>query len=337
MLMYTSSCLASPAVSLDLTRQIRPPQSASQRYRLVVLGSEVTGPSGARGLNNNTLVIGESGKTPGLWRGGTWTPVQVSGYKYVNLVGVNNRGEVLGMGVGPQGLRPFLWRNGAVQVLNILDGQFGHAWGLNDAGQIVGDIVDRSANRVTCLWSKAQTQPRRLPFIDTPVAINARGVILSSHITQIAGQKHLCAFLGTRRLPLLPGFPYCQPYGLNSRGEVVGYVLRDRRMNGKNQRIMHPYLWDGARAVDLDPSGLHSVATSINRRGDIAGCVGPYDHSQAVLWVHRRRIDLNAVTRMPPGFSLLVMNSINDKGEMAGIVVYRRQKRACLLVPLTKQ
>jgi probable HAF family extracellular repeat protein len=96
-------------------------------------------------------------------------------------------------------------------------------------------------------------------------------------------------------LGTLPGGTGAVAYGLNNRGQVVGWAGLP---NGYAQAV----LWQDGLTIDLGilPGGRYSFASSINERGDIVGISENAAHE--AVWVRwtRRQNDAHSVQRLVP-------------------------------------
>ncbi len=78
----------------------------------------------------------------------------------------------------------------------------------------------------------------------------------------------------------LPGGDFSQAFGINSRGQVVGYALT---ASGE----YHAFLWEDGQMTDLGTlSGReYGVASGINSRGQVVGySTTALGEVHAVLW-----------------------------------------------------
>ena len=180
---------------------------------------------------------------PFLWEKGRMIDLGTLGGTASNVMGFNNRGEVVGISnlAGDLISRPFLWtRRHGMQDLGTLGGDTGVVNWINDEGDIVGKTD--------------------LPGSLSPQEHHA---VLWRHGRQI----DLGAF---------PEDTSSNAYYVNSRGQVVG-TSEDRAhmLIGVGE---HAFLWEGnGPMVDLNtliPAGasLHlTYAVAINDHGEIAG------------------------------------------------------------------
>lgn len=130
------------------------------------------------------------------------------------------------------------------------------------------------------------------------------------------------AFLWTdgniQDLGVLPGGRRSVAYGINDRGQVVGFS--DNASGGERA-----FLWEGGHMRDLEtlPGFRCSVATAINNRGQVVGRAynppsGDLDvllwPSHAFLWESGKMRDLG----VPPGYKSSRAYGINEQGQVVG-------------------
>lgn len=84
-------------------------------------------------------------------------------------------------------------------------------------------------------------------------------------------------------LGTLPGGTGALAYGINNRGQVVGW-------GDTAAGELHGILWQRGVAIDLGklPGSRYSIATAINDRGDIVGVSESATHAPAAIrWTRR--------------------------------------------------
>ena len=98
-------------------------------------------------------------------------------------------------------------------------------------------------------------------------------------------------------------------YGVNERGQAVG----NSSIEGWGAR--HACLWDGGRAIDLNPPGAGgSHANAINNQGLIAGYYSaPNFRLRACIWRDGAMVDLGF-----PEDSTSMALAVNDRGQVVG-------------------
>jgi probable HAF family extracellular repeat protein len=86
-------------------------------------------------------------------------------------------------------------------------------------------------------------------------------------------------------LGMLPGGYFSAAYGINDRGQVVGWST------SATSGADHASLYDYGVMTDLGmlPGGNSSTASAINNRGQIVGYSGtPYSPWHAAIWTRER-------------------------------------------------
>jgi probable HAF family extracellular repeat protein len=107
------------------------------------------------------------------------------------------------------------------------------------------------------------------------------------------------------------------PTAINNRGVVVGFA----NVAPGVDRTFEAFIWTrttGMKSLGKLPGDLRSEATGINDAGEVVGLSrgGPYLF-RAVVWRHRKLIDLNTLTASGSPF-LLIAGDINDDGTIVG-------------------
>jgi len=153
----------------------------------------------------------------------------------VNRVAINDRGEIIGNGLGTNGIQhAFYYSDGAFRRLST------NPWtaaAINDAGQIVGSRWVL----VTNIWFSSPGGPP----VSTNVAFAQQPVIFRNGLP----------------VNLFPGVNYGGAMGINDKGEIVGSVS----LNGN---LAHGFAYRNGLITDL---GSGFMATGINDFGDVIG------------------------------------------------------------------
>jgi probable HAF family extracellular repeat protein len=205
-------------------------------------------------------------------------------------IDTNNSGQVIGWALnaipsplsiwGPLGTeqRAFLWQNGVMQDLGDLGGPSSTALLLNDRKQIVGQsFIDSAPDPATGSFTIH-------PFFWENGTMSDMGTL---------------------------GGTYAEPFGLNSRGDVVGQAY----LSG--DQAFHPFLWSRGNMHDLRTfGGDFGVAYSINDKREAVGwAFTPHNQFfRATLWRQGKIIDLGSVG----GYDCAAAFSINAKSQIVG-------------------
>jgi probable HAF family extracellular repeat protein len=214
---------------------------------------------------------------------------------WINWGGINDRGEAVGMSetavLDPSGedicgfgtfltCVPFLWRDGQMSALPTVGGNNGQASAINNRGEAVGFAETADADP-TCPPSPAEV----------PVLWDK-------------GQAHA--------LPLVGTDPDGFAFGINDRGEAVGY-------SGNCFFATHAVVWKNNTAVVLQDLGgtKSNVAYVINNLGQIAGKVRSADGTTYVAALWQPDGTLTNLGILPGDFAAFA-TGINDRGQVVG-------------------
>jgi probable HAF family extracellular repeat protein len=166
----------------------------------------------ARAINNRGQIGGNSGPVnsePQIppqrgfrWENGAMTDLGNLGSEFTIVIGMNNRGDVVGESDRADGERhAFLWRHGAMTDLGTLGGAYSSGWSVNRHDQVVGTSVLANSQPHAFLWHDGvMTDLNTLIPADSgwvltiARSVNGSGEIVGSGT--INGQTH--AFLLTR-------------------------------------------------------------------------------------------------------------------------------------------
>jgi len=200
--------------------------------------------------------------------------------------GINNRGQVTGGAYlsGNSSSHAFLYDRGTMSDLGTLGGgQYSEAVGINDRGQVVGEswLSGNSSSHAFLYSDGVMSDLGSLSGTadSFAYAINNSGQIVGHSYT--IGNSAGRAFLYDRGvmsdLGTLGGTD-SSAFGINSRGQVVGYSkLLD---SGE-----HAFLFSDGVMTDINPVGWSSsYAMGINDNGQIVGYgINPTGHGHAFI------------------------------------------------------
>jgi probable HAF family extracellular repeat protein len=233
-----------------------------------------------------------------LWHDGVMTALPTLGGNNAQALGVNNRGQVVGMAetgiqdancAAPQvfDVEAVIWgpQKGVIHELPPLPGDASSwATGINDREQVVGV----SGNCVS-------------PNFNAGGGVPQHGVIWENGAAMDLGN--------------LGGTLSTFPWAINSKGQAVGkaYIAGDI--------YIHTFLWEKGVIKDLGviPGDVISGAFGLNDRGEVVG--GSCDQNfncRAYLWQDGLMTDINTLVK--PGSTPLYLvfgNDINSQGEIA--------------------
>jgi len=214
---------------------------------------------------------------------------------WINWGGINDRGEAVGMSEtsvpDPNGedicgfgtfltCVAFLWRDGHMSPLPTFGGNNGQASAINNRGESVGFAETANADP-TC-----PPAPAEVPVLWEK------------------GQAHA--------LPLVGTDPDGFAFGINDRGQAVGY-------SGNCFFATHAVVWKNGTVVVLQDLGgtKSNIAFVISNRGQIAGKVRSADGSTyvAALWQPDGTLKTLGFV---PGDHAAFATGINDRGQVVG-------------------
>ncbi|MDQ2799754.1 MAG: hypothetical protein M3Y13_08945, partial [Armatimonadota bacterium] len=134
-----------------------------------------------------------------------------------------------------------------------------------------------------------------------------------------------------RDLGSLPGYPNCDPIGINDAGEIVGSAFSDGGLE-------HPFLWRSGQmtALPAPTRALQSGALAINNHGLIVGWSGGVGEAfqRATLWAGGKVYDLNDLALPGAHGTLGSARAINDRGQIIVNSMDKDGRHAYLLTPV---
>jgi probable HAF family extracellular repeat protein len=215
----------------------------------------------------------------------------------INWNGINDPGQAVGMSEtsvpDPNGedvclfgthltCSPFLWQNGTMFALPTVGGNNGQASAINDSGQVAGYAENGIADS-TC------PQGVENFMVDLPVLWDK-------------GKA--------QALPTIGSDPDGVAFGINNRGQAVGY-------SGTCTAANYAVVWENGIATQLtdlgDPGG---IAFAINSHNQIVGqAVNSNGTALAALWQNNT---VAALGGLLPGDVSSFATSINNRGQAVG-------------------
>jgi probable HAF family extracellular repeat protein len=252
-------------------------------------------------------------------------------------------------------MRAFLWdrENGMQDLGTLPGGTNARALLINERGQVVGHSYTGSNPSPFCnyplstdsfIWQK-DTGMVDLGGLGGTCTLafnlNERGQVVGS--SNLAGDQQVHGFLwehgNLRDLGGSLGGNFTGAGSINEAGEAVGfgYLAGDT--------TFHATLWRNVGKLnDLGVLGTDqcSYATGINTReqvvgGSVSDCTTAEPNFRAFLWEHGTMFDLNALVPSGSPLYLQFVETINDRGEIAGTGVDASgNEHAFLLIPCDK-
>jgi len=301
----------------------------------------------AKAVNNegsvagDATLLGDTVKHAFLWRKGRMKDLETLGGPNSIASSLNERDEVVGasdtltadpLGEDPCGFGtylvclPFIWQHGSMTPLPTLGGNNGQALTVNSRGLVAGlaenDTWDASCESLQfkpVLWDKGEIH--ELPTVDgDPVgrvnAINDNGHATGLTFDCAIGFTHGVLWRDGRTIDLgnPEGFELA-PVAINNRDQVVGLA---ESLDGTAVAFL---LENGVLTnLGILAGDVFSFAFGINNKGQIVGysCDQDFD-CRAFLWQDGTMTDLNTLVRNPNAPFLEIGNSINSRGQIAGM------------------
>ena len=303
------------------------------------------------GVSENGLIDSVTGLIEDravLWKNGEVHDLGTFGGPHSAAFGINNRGQIVGLSLndvpdvfsildvlaygtanGTQ-TRAFLWERGHMQDVGTLGGPDAFASFINQRGQVTGVSYTNSTPNPTTgiptldpfLWENGTMIDLGTlgGTIGSPSALNNAGQVIG--VSNLAGDQSPDPFLWEKGnlIDLATntiGGTIVTANAINDAGEIVGGAAFANAP-------FDAYLWRKGVAADLGTleGDCSSEAFVINSRHQIAGQSIPCspDFFRAFLWEKGSIVDLNALAS-PKSLHLIDVESINDRGEIAGIGV----------------
>lgn len=223
-----------------------------------------------------------------LWKDGKPIDLGTLGGNESSAFSVSDRGQVVGVATNSTPdpfsflatqLRAFLWQDGAMQDLGTLGGPEAWALFVNERGQVAGFSTTNAT------FNPATGSLTTDPFLWE------QGTMLD---------------LGTL------GGTLGSPYGLNSRGQVVG------TSNLAGDLTYHPFLWPGvnSKMEDLGTlGGSFGIAMGIDDAGEVVGIATNENEAfLAFLWKDGVMTNVGTLN----GYDCSGAFHINSKGQIVG-------------------
>lgn len=243
--------------------------------------------------------------------------------------GVNASGLVSGYTIdGSGGYHGFVWQDGTATTLDYTGIPGVAATFLfqdNSAGQVAGyytgtdgDSHSLIYNTATGTWTTVPDAPGGYPF-NAAGGINDMGQLAGNYSTDPTAATNLVGWLSDIKSSSYTPFTVPQSdqslfgtatYGMNNSGDIAGTYV-------DSSGLYHGFVWDpttGSRTIDVPGATGGTVAFGINDSGTIVGEYFVGTASYGFI------LDPNGdlTTLAVPGWSNISINSIDDRGDIAG-------------------
>ena len=247
--------------------------------------------------------------------------------------GINDSGQIVGVGRFGTTSRAFLYSNGTVQNLGTFNNAFGtsFAFDINNVGQIVGESSGLTGGRAFIYENGVMRGIGSLGGNQSiAYAINDQGTV-TGYATLANGQERAFRYSGNTMIDLgTLGGSSSRGTAISESGIIVGTSLDS---TGR----FRAFIARGAGAQMIESlGGITEIALGVNDSGYIVGSsldAGTVEtaffHSNGVTK------DLNAfVTDLPSGWRLTRATAISNSGYITGYATYNGQARSFLLRPV---
>ena len=276
------------------------PAARAQTYNLQDVGGSLYAQSDATGINDNGDVCGETWggdytyADGFVWRKGNAAILPANGFRATYTFGVNNAGTVVGTYFNSYYTYSTVFSYAGGTASGVVGGQYASGNAINNAGAIVGATetlgeaflyAGGKETKLGFLRSQDDTSEAWAVNNADPVEIVGESSVQLSELTRAtlwrAGKRY---DLGTL------GGPSAVAYGINDRGQIVGYADVPKK-DADGNYYHHAFLWtpttpNGTAGTMKDlsvlPGGLYSTAFAINNAGTVVGKSGvPSDEAHA--------------------------------------------------------
>ena len=307
------------------------PPEGPPTYTIIDLGTLGGSTARARGINEKGQVVGVADTANGRRHGFLWENGQMTDLSTFvptalgEALGINNNGGIVGGSSAP-----WLLQDGVLTILGHLTGTSGNstATAINDNGQVVGFSRISITGQHAFLWENGVMTDLHADILPGEGGdardINSEGVIVGSDGIGADGHAYLLDGDVLSKLGTLGG-NVSVALGVNDHGHVVG---TSNRTPGPP---FHAFLWVNGEMTDLAALGGFnggSRAIAINNRGEVV--------IEGELLYHPL-LGMQNVWEMIPGdsgWAFLVLQDINDSGQIVGWGSRDGVTRAFLMTPI---
>ena len=281
-------------------------------------------------INNQGEVVVRADKADHFPGDGDWSDIHLAGWKKGRffpltdsgeVLGMNDRGQAVGFRVWPDGQYGFVaWHGRVKEIRNPLNDKFCAVAAINNSGLMAGNIDG--------------------PHLG---ALNQEGTSSERHYAYVWPLKGK-----PFNIESLPNLVFSEAWGVNNKGQVIGYVhFKDDWGSGDDRRHIfyndHAYLWQHGKMTLLDQAKINaSHPIAINDAGDIIGEARfpkkqpNGSHSGLFLYQRGKIYNLNALLPAASHWKLQSVSGMNNRGQIVGSGLRDGKPRAFLLTPITK-
>ena len=236
------------------------------------------------------------------------TDVGSLGGSFTDALGVNDRGQVAGLGLSPSdtALRGFFWDGGPIHDVGDLGGPQTGVGPINNRGQIAG-----SSNTTTPAPPSLFNQDS--VFCNPPMVAGEATVECHAMLVDHGRLRDLGTLGGHNSA--------AENRGLNELGHVAGVAETGAvdPTSPSGWAAFHAFLWRGGKMMDLGTlgAGPDSVAFAVNDLDQVVGADftgnSSFHSSVGWLWQAGRKTALGTL-----GGSFSMPSAVNDWGQVVG-------------------
>jgi probable HAF family extracellular repeat protein len=246
-----------------------------------------------------------------IWSGGTQSNLDSLSQAY----GINDAGVIAGYSSG--GAKAATYYGGTTTLIDLSsvgNVAVSYAYDVNDAGQVIGTYQSVGLPSAFMYSSGVVTT---IAGISAPAAINSSGLIVGSYgFSGFESAKSWYAGTTTNLGSL--GGGWSTALGTNDAGYIVG-------ASTTSDNAVRATMWFNGSVFNLgalDPGnlGTASVAEDINSQNVAVGYSDYRGGGRAALFDSGAVFDLNTLVTNLDGWALDSATSINDAGQIAGIM-----------------
>ena len=255
------------------------------------------------------------------------------GATVTRVFGLNGHGELVGADDSLPGRHAFLLNHGSHLVLDssgVLGTHTSFARGINNRGDIAGGYFDDDGNEHGFLLRHDTLTTIDVPFAGSLVTqlngLNDSGIIVGVWVDSAFTVHGFIYQNGSFAHLDHPDALDTYPYGINSRGDIVGNWDTDQSTVG------HGFVFSSGRIFSFDvpdaaPDG--TAADGINERGQIVGSYIDLDGNS-----HGFLVEGSTLTKLDcPGADNTAAWGIDSAGQIAGTCDAAGQRRGFLANP----
>lgn len=271
------------------------------------------------------------------WKNGQWeSKGTVSGYRFPQIIAINDHLQALCLGGSNNGGQYFLWSNGTVFPV----GEAGTALSANKAFAIneAGSIVGASSHKAFLFRNGVLASLKTSIIGSFATAISNNGQIAGFVADESGRNEYVChSYLWsndkTTLIGSLPGKASSRPSSVNDKDEVVGNAFDTADIPNLDEPD-RAFFWRSGVMTDLGSlGGSSSIAYCINNNSQIVGSTGKVGETKrAFLWQDGKMVDLNTLLPANSGWTLEEATGISDSGQIIGFGNYQKNFRVAFLL-----